>query len=66
MKHTALLILLTIQSLLLQAQVLSGFKITGSLNRFDYGLKWNALIEAGGAVVGEEVELIINVELAKA
>lgn len=44
----------------------AGFKITGSLNRFDYGLKWNALIEAGGAVVGEDVELIINVQLSKA
>nr|WP_319776160.1 YceI family protein [uncultured Sphaerochaeta sp.] len=44
----------------------AGFKITGSLNRFDYGLKWNALIETGGAVVSNEVDLVINVELVKA
>ncbi len=44
----------------------AGFKITGKLNRFDYGLKWNTLIETGGAVVGKEVELNINLQLAKA
>lgn len=43
----------------------AGFKITGSLNRFDYNLKWNALIEAGGAVVGKTVEMTINLELQK-
>ncbi len=42
-----------------------GFKITGTVNRFDYNLKWNALIETGGAVVGSEVEIICNVQLAK-
>ena len=26
----------------------AGFKATGAINRFDYGLKWNALTEAGG------------------
>jgi len=44
----------------------AGFKISGKLNRFDYGLKWNTLIETGGAVVGKEVELNINLQLAKA
>lgn len=44
----------------------AGFKITGEVNRFDYGLKWNALMEAGGAVVGETVNLEIDIELAKA
>ncbi|KAB2847053.1 MAG: polyisoprenoid-binding protein [Melioribacteraceae bacterium] len=44
----------------------AGFKITGEINRFDYGLKWNALMEAGGAVVGESVNLEINIQLAKA
>ncbi|RMD51278.1 MAG: polyisoprenoid-binding protein [Ignavibacteria bacterium] len=43
----------------------AGFKLTGSVNRFDYGLKWNALIETGGAVVGKDVDIIVNVELAK-
>jgi polyisoprenoid-binding protein YceI len=44
----------------------AGFKVTGSINRFDYGLKWNALTEAGGATVGKEVELVGNLEFALA
>lgn len=43
----------------------AGFKVTGEINRFDYGLKWNALMEAGGAVVGKTVELEIDVQLKK-
>lgn len=43
----------------------AGFKITGVLNRFDYNLKWNSLMETGGAVVGKEVELKLNVQLKK-
>ena len=43
----------------------AGFKITGNISRFDYGLKWNAAMEAGGLVVGEDVEIVCNVELKK-
>lgn len=43
----------------------AGFEINGKINRKDYGLGWNALTEAGGMVVSEEVKLHINVELAK-
>ena len=43
----------------------AGFKITGEVNRTDYGLTWNALTEAGGMVVGEEVDIICNIELQK-
>lgn len=42
----------------------AGFKVIGSINRFDYGLKWNALTEAGGATVGAEVSLNANLEFA--
>lgn len=44
----------------------AGFNISGEINRFDYGLKWNAAIETGGLVVSENVKLNIDVELAKA
>lgn len=44
----------------------AGFEVSGEINRFDFGLKWNALMEAGGAVVGKTVELKMNIELAKA
>jgi polyisoprenoid-binding protein YceI len=43
----------------------AGFKITGKINRFDYELKWNTLTEAGGAVVGRDVRLNLNVQLKK-
>lgn len=39
----------------------TGWTATGSVNRFDYGLNWNSLIEAGGAVVGETVNLQLNI-----
>ncbi len=42
------------------------FKLMGKLNRKDYGLNWNAAIEAGGVVVSEEVKLDITIELNKA
>lgn len=43
----------------------AGFEINGKLNRKDFGLNWNALTEAGGMVVSEDVKLHLNVELAK-
>jgi polyisoprenoid-binding protein YceI len=39
---------------------------TTTLNRFDFGLRYNALIEAGGgAVVGDEVKVTIDLEATK-
>jgi polyisoprenoid-binding protein YceI len=43
-----------------------GFKVTGTLNRKDYGLGWNAALEAGGVAVSEEVQINCNIELNKA
>ncbi|MCK6543691.1 YceI family protein [bacterium] len=43
----------------------SGWKINGTVNRFDYGLKWNAAMETGGLVVGENVDITINLEMVK-
>jgi polyisoprenoid-binding protein YceI len=42
-----------------------GFTATGKLNRFDYGLKWNALLETGGAVVGADIKLAADLSLVK-
>ena len=44
----------------------SGFKATSKINRKDFGLKWGSVTEAGGAVVGDEVRMIVNVEFAQA
>ncbi|HNU41867.1 MAG TPA: YceI family protein, partial [Cyclobacteriaceae bacterium] len=41
------------------------FEINGKVNRKEFGLNWNAVTEAGGVVVSEEVKIHINVELAK-
>lgn len=41
----------------------AGFEITGKLNRFDFGLQWNAMTEAGGIVVGQDVKLEIFAEM---
>jgi len=43
----------------------AGFKVTGTVDRLAYGLKWNTLTEAGGAVVGKDVELTVKLELQK-
>jgi len=42
-----------------------GFEISGEVNRFDYNLKWNNLLETGGLVVGDMVALDIDLELIK-
>ena len=43
----------------------AGFKATSAINRFDYGLKWNAITEAGGMTVGSNVKLILNLQFAR-
>jgi polyisoprenoid-binding protein YceI len=43
----------------------AGFKVQGSVNRFDYNLKWNALMETGGAVVSKNINIICDVEVTK-
>lgn len=42
--------------------VRSGFILTGSINRKDFGLNWNKSMDAGGVVVSDEVKLIIEIE----
>ncbi len=49
----------------LYGQTVAGFEITGKINRQEYGLSWNAVTEAGGIVVADDVKLIINAELVK-
>lgn len=38
---------------------------TTTINRKDFGLNWNAALEGGGVVVGDEVKLTVDLELAK-
>jgi polyisoprenoid-binding protein YceI len=41
----------------------SGFKAKTTINRFDYNLKWDRATEAGGLVVGKDVDIQINLEM---
>jgi len=43
----------------------AGFEVKGRVNRFDYGLQWNAVTEAGGVVVSNEVKIEIPAEFGK-
>ncbi len=42
--------------------VRAGFAARVDINRKDYGLNWNEVLETGGLLVGEEVEIRIDVE----
>jgi polyisoprenoid-binding protein YceI len=41
----------------------AGFSATGKINRKDFGLGWNQLLETGGVVVGDEVKISIDAEI---
>ncbi len=41
---------------------LAGFSATTTINRKDFGLVWNQLAESGKIMVGEEVQITIDVE----
>jgi polyisoprenoid-binding protein YceI len=43
-----------------------GATARASLNRKDFGLLWNVALETGGVLVGEKVDIEIEVELVKA
>lgn len=42
-----------------------GFEITGKVNRKEFGLTYNALTEAGGLALGEDIKIIANIQVAK-
>jgi polyisoprenoid-binding protein YceI len=43
----------------------AGASATTKINRKDFGLAWSKVLEAGGAVVGDEVTVSIDVEAVK-
>ena len=42
-----------------------GFSVNGKINRKDFGLNWNAALEAGGVLVSEEVALNAEIQFVK-
>ena len=43
-----------------------GLEATTKINRKDFGLTWNAALETGGILVGEEVTLTLDVQFIQA
>ncbi|HQV69334.1 MAG TPA: YceI family protein [Thermoflexales bacterium] len=43
----------------------AGFTATAKIHRKDWGLNWNAALETGGVLVGEDVKIEIDAELVQ-
>jgi polyisoprenoid-binding protein YceI len=43
-----------------------GLSATTKINRKDFGLNWNAALETGGILVGEDVQISLDVQFIKA
>jgi len=43
-----------------------GFSASGKIDRRDFGLTWNQLLETGGVAVGNEIKISVEVEAIKA
>ena len=43
----------------------AGLNLSGKLDRKEFGLNWNAALEAGGVLVSDEVRILAEVQLAK-
>lgn len=46
-------------------QTKAGFELTGVVKRKEFGLSWDAVTEAGGVVVSDDVRLVLNVQVIK-
>jgi len=40
----------------------AGYRATATINRRDFGLTWNAALETGGVMVGDEVRIELDVQ----
>jgi polyisoprenoid-binding protein YceI len=43
----------------------AGFEVSGTINRKEFGLSYNAFTETGGLALGENVRLSANIQLAR-
>ncbi len=43
----------------------AGFSISGKINRKDWGVNFNAALETGGVMLGEEVKIVGEIQLVK-
>jgi polyisoprenoid-binding protein YceI len=43
-----------------------GFAATTTINRKDFGLSWNQALETGGVLVGDKIEIALDIQAVKA
>jgi polyisoprenoid-binding protein YceI len=43
----------------------AGFTVTGKIKRSQWGVNFNGILETGGAILGEEVKIISEIQLVK-
>jgi polyisoprenoid-binding protein YceI len=43
-------------------KIRAGFVATAKIDRHDFGVSWNAALDRGGVVVGDDVEIVIDAE----
>lgn len=43
----------------------AGFAASATINRKDWGIEWNAPLETGGVLVGEKVQIELDVQLVR-
>lgn len=43
----------------------AGFELETKLNRKEYGIEWNKALDSGGALLGDDVSVAINLETVK-
>ncbi|WP_223699930.1 YceI family protein [Sutcliffiella deserti] len=43
----------------------AGFAVEGKIKRSDFGLTWNAPLEAGGVLVGDQIKIELQLQAAK-
>ncbi|EUJ46979.1 YceI family protein [Listeria riparia] len=49
----------------MSGNMVAGFEGTGKFNRKDFELNYNAVLETGGVLIGDEVKLNIQIEVSK-
>ncbi len=43
-----------------------GLEVAGEINREDFGLTWNQVLESGGVLVGKKVKILLDLSAVKA
>ena len=43
----------------------AGFDLSTKLNRKDYGINWNKVLDAGGTMLGDDVDVSVSLETVK-